>query len=95
MQKAQLPDSFRSIYSSIELTFLRDGLLSADVETWTLDGGGVGWVEAASGTSQKIRTWDTPINPLLFGVVWCHLEADLGTHNLTNIMPPTSRRMQV
>lgn len=92
MQKAQLPGSLRSIYSSIELTFLRDGLLSADVGTWTQHGG---WVEAASETPQKIRAWDIPINPFLFRVVWCQLEADLGTNNLAHISPHTSRRLQV
>jgi hypothetical protein len=47
MQKAQLLGSFRSIYSSIELAFLRDGWLSADVGSWM-------GVVAASGTPQNM-----------------------------------------
>lgn len=67
-RKPGSPAAFsRSIYSSIELSFLRDGLLSAGVGTWTLDGGG--GVKAASGTSQKSEHGDTSsVHPFVFWV---------------------------
>lgn len=45
-------------------------------------------VEAASGTAQKIRAWDTPTHPVVFWIVWCQVEADLGA----DIMPPNIQR---
>lgn len=84
MQKAQLPGSFGSIYSSIELAFLQDGLLSADVGTWTLDVGR-GVVEAASENEHGTQL---SINPLVFWVAWCQLEAHLGANNTANTIPP-------
>lgn len=82
MQKAQLPGSFGSIYSSIELAFLQDGLLSADVGTWTLDVGR-GVVEAAL----ENHGTQLSINPLVFWVAWCQLETHLGANNTANTMP--------
>lgn len=85
MQKAWLPSSFsRSIYSSIELASLWDGMLCVAIRTWTLGGGG-GCIRHIS----EIRTQgSTPISPFIFQLAGCPLQADLGVNNLGSVMPP-------